>query len=171
MHPNLLTGSKGEMKFTIKSLLAVTFLAAVACTFLYSPHPTQVNEMLRYIEDDISEEFRSSEIPGSYSPVTMDRRRKYLELFSPMEGSYYLQTMVVEGDDASQNELKGIAVMKRVGVAKWKYIFPIYIDGEVLWKHESGAPDPFERRHLFFKKSSSKTDCICPDCSDARDNG
>ena len=144
-------------------------LVGLIVKLTYSPYPASVQEMHSYIERLPTElkNHKLPETPGSYSPVAMDRRRDFTELFSPMEEDFYLQTIIDEKDDYNNNELKGVAVLRRVGMGQWEYVFPIYINEKVRWKYQPPAPDPYEYRHIKMKSSPGAI-CDCPDCTEAR---
>ena len=158
------------MRFGIKALLVLTFAIAVACAVFYNPHPKNVRQMLDYIEDlpNTMEDSTLPELPGSYQPNALDRRGEYLDFFSPMGNGYYLQTIIDESKLPTGQQLKGVAVLKRVSKGNWKYVFPFFINDELVWKRESKAPDPFEYQHLYINPSNPNFQCHCPDCEEAR---
>ena len=162
-----------NMRYGIKTLLLLTFVIAVTCAVLYSPHPKQVTQMLDYIEDlpNTVKNSRYPTHPGKYQHNALDRRGEYLEFFSPMGDGYYLQTIIDEDKIPTGQQIKGIAVLKRVSKANWKYVFPIYVNNELRWETESEAPDPFEYQHLYINPKNPSFECHCPDCKEARAGG
>ena len=74
------------------------FLVSIALSIFYKPHPSNVMEMLDYIENlpDTIRDGKFPERPGQLTAQTMNRRPDHLELFCPMTGDYYLETWIDE---------------------------------------------------------------------------
>ena len=161
------------MRFKIATLLGLMFLVSIALSIFYKPHPSNVMEMLDYIENlpDTIRDGKFPERPGQLTAQTMNRRPDHLELFCPMTGDYYLETWIDEDNRLNDSGLIGIAVIKRQSKGKWKYVYPVYFDGDLHWNYETEAPDPFEYYHTALNGSDLKQWCNCPDCVNPQSNG
>ena len=122
---------------------------------------------MRLFIERLPEDTKAGNYPhllDNYFALQSDRRGEFTERFAPMGGGFFLQTSIVESEDVQipQDRLKAVAIVKREE-RKWRYVFPIYVKGQVLWKCQQSAPNPFEEQHLRAKSMAGIT-CQCPDC-------
>ena len=151
------------MKFKIATLMIVILAAAICLAIYVNLNPSKVSIILDKIER-ISEDDPGLDV--DLLAVTYDPRGQYTKFFSKIEGDYYLQTWVQITPNGTDNELFGVAVIKRVSMGTWEYVFPIYLDGIVAWKYDAKIDDPFEYQHIV---AGSGASCICPDCQSQKD--